>query len=267
MGTYTQAFALYFGTADLLYSMGLKNEESYSYEHKHCNPFPAPGILPACGTWPGSPGWFKALNASSGRARWEYDLYEPPAAAGLGEMHRGASRGTRLIVVSGHNCKYGSKSQIMAVDATDGNFYWEQDGPTLWNDQCAGDREGGDIRRAMGGRAQCQPSSWSMPAMDMYGDLYLGSQVGELQRWGTRDGTHGSRRIELLSTLTTGVAFQDQAIAFAPGIMAVATCTSLIVFNTNDGQQSTIGITDWEMVPGPPRQDSSSVYRNSNGTS
>ncbi|CAK0813643.1 unnamed protein product, partial [Prorocentrum cordatum] len=209
MGTYTQSFALYLAAADLLYTMGLKNEGSYSYEHKNCNPFPAPGILPACGTWPGSPGWAKALNASSGRTRWELDLAEPPAAAGLGEMHQGASRGTRLIIATGHNCMYGSKSRIYAVDPTVGNTYWEKDGPTLWTNQCAGDFEGADIRRAMGGRASCHPSSWSMPAMDTNGDLYVGSQVGELQRWGTEDGTHGARKIELLSTLTTGVAFQD----------------------------------------------------------
>jgi len=264
MGTYTQSFALYLAAADLLYTMGLKNEGSYSYEHKNCNPFPAPGILPACGTWPGSPGWAKALNASSGRTQWELDLAEPPAAAGLGEMHQGASRGTRLIIATGHNCMYGSKSRIYAVDPTVGNTYWEKDGPTLWTNQCAGDFEGADIRRAMGGRASCHPSSWSMPAMDTNGDLYVGSQVGELQRWGTEDGTHGARKIELLSTLTTGVAFQDQALAFAPGIMAVATCTSLIVFSTSDGE-SRIGSDDWELMPW--RQNSSSVYLSSRGSS
>jgi len=241
MGTHTQAFALYFAPGNLLYAMGVKNtEESHSYQGKYCNPFPAPGILPHCGTWPKSAGWFKALNASSGRVQWEYPLAEPPAAAGLGQMHRRFSTGTRLIIVSGHNCKYNSGSKILAVDPENGHWRWERDGPTLWTDYCAGDKEGADVRRAMGGRAHCEPSSWSMPAMDGYGDLYIGSQVGELQRWGTHDGHHGSRRIELLSTLTTGVAFQDQAIAFAPGMMAVSTCTSLIVFQTYAMNSATI---------------------------
>jgi len=237
MGTYTQSFAVYFGPGNLLYTMGLKNEGSWSYEHKYCNPFPAPGILPWCGTWAGSSGWFRALNASSGRVRWEYDLEEPPASAGFGEMHR-EGRGTRLVITMGHNCRYRSPSKILSLDPVNGGFLWARDGPTLWTDQCAGDKEGADIRRAMGGRAACEPSSWSAPAIDMYGDLYVGSQVGELQRWGTHDGSHGNRKIQVLSTLTTGVAFQDLAITFAPGMMAVSTCTSLIVFSTVDGAPS-----------------------------
>merc|ERR1740121_2821877 len=77
------------------------------------------------------------------------------------------------------------------------------------------------------------PNSWSTPAMDAAGDIYVGNQVGVLQKWGTPTGR--TRDTQLLSTLTTGVAFQDSAVAFADGIMAVATCTSLIVFTTNAG--------------------------------
>ncbi|CAK0847572.1 unnamed protein product, partial [Prorocentrum cordatum] len=231
MGTYTQANAVYWPTGNMIFAVGVAE-----YDHRFCNPFPAPGILPHCGTWPGSPGWVRALNATSGRLKWESDTPEPPASAGVGMMHQ--PKHTRLILTMGHNCWHNSPSQIWAFDPQNGAFRWSRIGPTLWSNHCAGDLEGGDIRRAMGGRATCSPGAWSAPAIDAFGDLYIGSQVGELQRWGSLDGSTGARGITLLSTLTTGVAFQDQAISFAPGLMAVATCTSLVVFQTSDGEPS-----------------------------
>merc|ERR1719253_2003834 len=143
---------------------------------------------------------------------------------------------TRLIVTVGKNCWYNSPTLLYAFDPHNGHNRWMREGPTLWDSMCAGDREGGDVRRAMGGRAACVPGAWSAPAMDAYGDLYVGNQVGELQRWGSRDRQPGMRKVELLSTLATGGAFQDQAISFAPGIMVVSTCTSMIVFQTYDLQ-------------------------------
>jgi len=118
------------------------------------------------------------------------------------------------------------------MDPTSGHIRWMKEGPTLWTGFCAGDKEGADIRRAMGGREKCNPNSWSLPVADSSGDLYIGNQVGVLQRIGSPTGR--SKDVQLLSTLTTGVAFQDAAIAFAPGIMAVSTCTSLIVFQVTD---------------------------------
>jgi len=50
-----------------------------------------------------------------------------------------------------------------------------------------------------------------------------------MYRYGT---TNGGWHAELLSTLTTGVATPDAAIAIGDGMMAVSTCTSLIVFST-----------------------------------
>jgi len=180
MGTYTQAHALYFPAGNLIFAMGVSE-----YEHKHCNPFPAPGILPHCNTWPGSPGWIRALNASSGRVQWEHETPEPPASAGLGMMHMPLH--TRLVVALGHNCVHNSPSHIWVFDPQNGHSRWTREGPTLWSDQCAGDREGGDVRRAMTGSAACEPGAWSAPAVDSHGDVYIGNQVGELQRWGTRD--------------------------------------------------------------------------------
>ncbi|CAK0860509.1 unnamed protein product [Prorocentrum cordatum] len=245
MGTYTQAHALYFPAGDLIFAMGVS-----AYDHKRCNPFPAPGVLPACNTWPGSPGWIRALNASSGRLQWEQETPQPPSSAGLGMMHMPLH--TRLVVALGHNCAYNSPTQIWVLDPQNGHSRWTREGPTLWSDRCAGDLEGGDIRRAMGGRAACEPGAWSTPVVDSYGDVYIGNQVGELQRWGSRDRSVGARGVELLSTLSTGVAFQDQAISFAPGVMAVSTCTSLIVFQTAPGEPSLSDeFQDVGPAPGP----------------
>ncbi|CAK0834146.1 unnamed protein product, partial [Prorocentrum cordatum] len=225
MGTYTQANAVYDPSTNLIFAMGVQ-----AYDSKYCNPFPAPGVLPDCGTWPGSPGWVRALNASSGRARWERETPEPPASAAVGMLNSPQFH-SRLVIAMGHNCHYNSPSKIWAVDPPNGDIRWSKDGPTLWADMCAGDKEGGDIRRAMGGRAACVPGAWSTPAIDQRGDVYIGSQVGELQRWGSET-NEGAKSVKLLSTLTTGVAFQDQAVAFSTGIMAVSTCTSLLVFQT-----------------------------------
>ncbi|CAK0868981.1 unnamed protein product [Prorocentrum cordatum] len=228
MGTYAQSNAVYDPTTNLIFAMGVQ-----AYESKYCNPFPAPGVLPLCGTWPGSPGWVRALNASSGHARWELETPEPPSSAAVGMLNTpgtSLTRSRRAPTVA-HN----SPSKIWAVDPPNGHIRWTKAGPTLWAGMCAGDLEGGDIRRAMGGRAACAPGAWSAPAIDQHGDVYIGSQVGELQRWGTEN-SGGARDVRLLSTLNTGVAFQDQAVAFATGIMAVSTCTSLLVFQTYSDQ-------------------------------
>jgi hypothetical protein len=202
---------------------------------KYCNPYPAPGILPYCWTWPGTKGFIRGYNATSGNKKWETETPEPPAAAATGMVNTWTPgvMGTRLVITLGFNCHHNSPTQIWSLDPNNGHVRWVRDGPTLWSASCAGDREGADIRRAMGGRAACTPNSWSTPVMDAAGYVYVGNQVGVLQKWGAPSGRN--RDTQLLSTLTTGVAFQDSAIAFADGIMAVATCTSLIVFTTNAG--------------------------------
>merc|ERR1719291_272702 len=124
------------------------------------------------------------------------------------------------------------------MDPGSGAIRWDFDGPTLWTNFCAGDKEGADIRRAMGGREKCNPNSWSMPVTDSQGDIYVGSHVGALYRYGWQPGVVGSRNVNLLSTLSTGVAFQDAAIAIGSSVMAVSTCTSLIVFQTYTGSFS-----------------------------
>jgi len=83
--------------------------------------------------------------------------------------------------------------------------------------------------------------------------VYVGHQVGLLQRWGSRDGLPGARNVELLSTMTTGVAFQDAAIAFADGVMAVSTCTSLLVFQTHTAKFNgtwSVSHDDYSQSPG-----------------
>merc|ERR1740121_1019116 len=124
-----------------------------------------------------------------------------------------------------------------------------RDGPTLWSADCAGDKEGADVRRVMEGRSKCQPGSWSAPVLDDNGDIYVGSQVGTLQRWGNRDDEDGIKGMELLSSLSTGVAFQDNAISISDGMMAVTTCNALIVFKTHDDSFAADNVFDYH-VPG-----------------
>jgi len=240
IGTHTHAAAVYSAGHNVVIAMGMVhyNVNNYHTEDaigtdggKYCNPYPAPGILINCWTWPGGRGFVRAYNASSGRELWERNTPEPPSGASIGQMASMGSFGTRLVLTMGFNCWHGSATQIWLMDPDSGHVRWMRDGPTLWTGFCASDKEGSDIRRTMGGREKCQPNSWSAPMMDSLGDVYVGNQVGVLQRIGAPNGG-GTRDIQLLSTLTTGSAFQDSAIAFADGVMAVSTCTSLIVFQT-----------------------------------
>jgi len=233
IGTYSQAAAAYSSGHNMVFALGTGYFDSGirpGHTNKYCNPYVAPGILVNCNSWPGTRGWVRGYNATSGRRIWETTTPEPPASAAV-LMLNSPSFHTRLVVTMGYNCFHNSATQLWVLDPHSGHIRWYRDGPTLWSGQCAGDKEGADIRRVMGGRAVCHPNSWSTPAADSNGDLYVGNQVGVLQKWGSPAGT--TRDVQLLSTLTTGHAFQDAAIAFGAGVMAISTCTSLIVLQTH----------------------------------
>jgi hypothetical protein len=224
IGTHTNAAAVYSAGHNILVTLGMKH-----YTSGRCNPYPAPGILPSCWTWPGTRGFVRGYNASSGHRLWETETPEPPASAAVG-MVNSPPGSTRLVVTLGHNCFLGSTSKVWFMDPNSGHIRRQVEGPTLWTNFCAGDKEGADIRRAMGGREKCSPNSWSLPAVDSAGDVYVTNQVGEMYRYGST-GINGYN-VELLSTLTIGVATPDAAIAIGNGMMAATTCTSLIVFQT-----------------------------------
>jgi outer membrane protein assembly factor BamB len=245
MGTHTQSSCVYSSDLNQVFAMGVN-----FYEGDFCNPYVPRGIQPACGTKVDWPGWVRALNASSGNMQWETALPQPPASAAVGFLNTPRYH-MRVVVSMGFNCHYGAASALWIVSPETGHPRVKVDGPTLWGTECAGDREGADLRRAMAGRAVCEPGSWSVPVIDGNGDIFVGNQVGELQRLGaTTETATGSKQFSLLSTLTTKVAFQDQAIAMAPNMMAVSTCTSLIVFHTFLNE-SAFGINGtWEFMPG-----------------
>jgi outer membrane protein assembly factor BamB len=248
IGTNTNAAAVYDPGHNVVIALGI----GY-YQSKYCNPYVAPGILVNCNTWPGVAGFIRGYNATSGRRRWETRTPEPPASAAVGMLNSPPGH-TRVVVTMGYNCLHNSPTQIWSVDPHNGHQRWERDGPTLWAGHCAGDKEGADIRRAMGGRAACVPNSWSAPAIDSDGNIYVGNQVGVLHKYGSPTGR--TVDVALLSTLTTGHAFQDAAIAFGDGIMAISTCTSLIVLQTYSdyfpGNATDVEVTPGQNLDGEP---------------
>jgi len=238
LGTYTEAAAVYSSDHDVVIGLGMLQYDALLPHRQYntgsnfgCNPYPAPGILPRCGNAAFRRGVVRGYHAASGQVAWEQVTPHPPSSAGVGN-YNGASGHTRVVVTLGHSCAFNTPSAFWIMEPDTGGSRITFDGPTLWSRMCAGDLEGGDVRRATGGRATCSPGSWSAPVMDADGDIYMGNQVGVYQRWGSLSRV-GSRDNQLLSSLVTGVAFQDMATALADGIMAVATCTSLIVFQTN----------------------------------
>jgi len=272
LGTFTEAAAVYSSSYNMVFGLGMLQYDVFAPHRAYntnwqigCNPYVAPGILPRCGNRGGRQGFVRAYNATSGRLRWERTTAEPPASAVAGMLNSPRLH-TRLVVTLGMNCLRNSPTKILIFDLGNNGgskAYHSMDGPTLWSSSCAGDMEGGDVRRATGGRAVCHPGSWSAPVLDRDGDMYLGNQVGVYQRWGAPTGSGaGMRDNEVLSSLVTGVAFQDQATALAEGIMAVATCTSLIVFHVASPSDKFADAT-WTYAPhgySPGFNDSSASY-------
>jgi outer membrane protein assembly factor BamB len=251
IGTYTEAAAVYDSSShNNVYAFGM-----LPYTGSGCNPYTAPGILPACGNAPYRQGIIRAYNASSGNLRWER-VTPHPIAGGVAGMLNSPRFQTRLVVVMGHNCGFASPTQIWSLSPDSGGVRFAKDGPTLWTSMCAGDKEGGDIRRATGGRAACHPGSWSAPIIDRDGDIYVGNQVGVYERWGSP--TERNVDVQALSSLSTSVAFQDTATAIADGLMAVASCTSLIVFQA-DFQDQFENAT-WTFPPHGYTDASSAAY-------
>jgi outer membrane protein assembly factor BamB len=259
VGTYTEAAAVYDPGHNVVVVLGMKG-----YSGVGCNPYVAPGILPICGNAAFKKGIISGYSASTGHPRWTRETPHPPASAGIGMLSsafpypqpptpapptstRPTILHTRVVVTMGFNCFRNSPSVLWILDPDTGNTRSEHEGPTLWSSMCAGDKEGGDIRRAMGGRATCSPGSWSAPVVDADGDVYVGNQVGVFWRVGSE--TRSWRDVDVLSTLTTGVAFQDASTALAAGLMAVATCTSLIVFQAENFAEDFQTGLNWTAAP------------------
>jgi len=231
MGMYTQAAAAYDSDLNLAYSITETKLAS-----RWCNPYTPPGILIWCNTVQDTPGRVMAVNASTGNPVWELEIPKPPAGASLGKLNSGGGQ-TQLVLGMGLNTLYTGKNgdlskptELWAIQAATGEVLWKRDGPTLWRPTAAGDKEGEDIRRAMGSREKCAPNSWSNPLIDSMGDIYIGSQIGALQRWGSPD--NRAETVAVLSELDTHHAFQDMAMSMAPGMMVVATCSGFIVIQT-----------------------------------
>jgi len=228
LGMYTQAAAIF--SAELNYVFSITES---AYDSRWCDPYTPPGILIWCNTVQDTQGIVRGYHAQTGVKMWETFLPMPPTGASLGTLNSGDGR-SHLVVGMGLCCKYGGAygttgkpSELWALSGMGGGLLWRRVGPTLWTPDCAGDKEGEDIRRAMGIRPKCQPNSWSNPVIDANGDVYVGSHVGILQKWGSPTGQPYT--VDLLSSLETGSALLDQSIAVAPGMMAISTCRSLIV--------------------------------------
>lgn len=231
MGMYTQSAATFSGELNMVYSI-----TENLYDSKWCNPYTPPGILSWCNSMQDTPGLVRGFDASTGRKVWETILPMPPAGASLGKLNSGEHK-EHLVIGMGLSCKYPGKhgvaskpSELWALSAKWGGRLWKRKGPTLWTSDCAGDKEGADIHRAMGIREKCEPNSWTNPVIDGAGDVFVGNHVGVLQKWGSPDNM--SYTVDLLSTLETGAALTDQSIAMAPGMMVVATCNSIIVIQS-----------------------------------
>ncbi|CAJ1384628.1 unnamed protein product [Effrenium voratum] len=189
------------------------------------------------------PGVVRAYHVETGHLEWEHLLPEPcctfPAV--------GRIKGELLVIVtpgafpSDFAAKPGS---VLALDAATGQPRWEFNGASVFFSR-------GDVKRLELGmenttnlRAICLPAQWSSPVITGDGSVYVGRSDGNIYVvHGPKDGTGllESDWPGLVTDAETGVQAQvfhvgsapvHGALAFAPEMMAFATCDSLYVWRT-----------------------------------
>lgn len=176
----------------------------------------------------GTRGALRAYSIDDGRLLWNQTL---PYAC---NSWPAISADGRLVVVpvGGFPGSLTSHpSGVLAFDAATGEQLWRFEAPP-WFGPAAGDAEGEAIRRSLKHRHACVPASWSSPTFAADGTVYVGHESGLLYALRDADGDGVVGGNEEVSSFDTRAGFLHSGTSFAPGMMAIASCDSLFVFNT-----------------------------------
>merc|ERR1719265_941037 len=144
--------------------------------------------------------------------------------------------GYSIVQPGGYQGQKGGPTGIWAYDAKSGEMQWGFIGPSQKSEHQAGEVEGETQRNASGATYTYVTNPWSAASMGSDGIVYMGHEDGLLfaLRDSNNDGiVEGEGEV---STFETGAAFAGSSSpALAPGMLAVANCDTLFVFNAPVG--------------------------------
>lgn len=125
--------------------------------------------------------------------------------------------------------------EVLAFDAQAGTPQWRyRDIPSWGKVASAGDEEHFWYRIFKGQyvRPVCGPASWSAPTVDGRGTTYAAAMNGYMYAIRDADGNGAIDSETEVSIMRLGAASLHGGSAFAPGMMAFASCDELFVFRT-----------------------------------
>mmetsp|Transcript_15392 Transcript_15392/g.26933 ORF Transcript_15392/g.26933 Transcript_15392/m.26933 type:complete len:523 (-) Transcript_15392:197-1765(-) len=196
----------------------------------------------------GGTGMVRAIEMEDGRTRWTKLLPHPcnnyPTVGRVNEkglsviVNTGSFPGSPLAEKSPHH------GGVFVFDAETGALQWQYQEPVYMEPAARGDSEGFKQRMLMNSpHVVCLPAPWSSPTVDGSGAIYLGHMSGLLHV--LRGPAAGSfekdeKALSEMEPETTpgvqvysmdlGAGYLHGGTAWAPGMMAVATCDTLHVF-------------------------------------
>eukprot|EP00747_Dinoflagellata_sp_TGD_P147288 gnl/TRDRNA2_/TRDRNA2_176797_c0_seq1.p1 gnl/TRDRNA2_/TRDRNA2_176797_c0~~gnl/TRDRNA2_/TRDRNA2_176797_c0_seq1.p1 ORF type:complete len:386 (-),score=22.61 gnl/TRDRNA2_/TRDRNA2_176797_c0_seq1:359-1516(-) len=213
------------------------------------------GAQPYCGS-------LTAYRLTDGKRLWSRNVPAPPNnIPAVGKLH-GLS-GLSVVQPIGQQCTLGQKHGIYAFNAESGELQWTYELPwvvtrpiinnsgtfgklaTMFLNMavsnltglggfCAGDFEGIEERKITGIQTLTMPNPWGPPSIDGQGTVYVGSETGHFVALRDTNGDGQIKGDDEVSVFETGAAFVGSSgPAFAPGLMAVASISSMHVWTTD----------------------------------
>jgi len=177
-----------------------------------------------------APGTLSAFNVSDGRLVWKITTPRPPnssPAVGYVKNFPGLS----IVMPVCQQIRIGATCDVEVYDAETGGLRWIFHGPMQTGLLQAGDAEGMAFRKKRGIRPFCMPNGWSASTIDSDGTVFVGNEEGNFYALRDMDGdgvVFGPNEVALYDAKA---AFSGSSSpAFAPGLMAVASCDTLLVF-------------------------------------
>lgn len=179
-------------------------------------------------------GHLGARRISDGSLLWEVGVPMPPNnAPSIGKL---AGHDELLVVQpGGWQGELLGPTGIFGFDAGTGEQKLYFRGPVQSQQGQAGALEGLEERVSAGATPGYITNPWSAPSIDKDGTLYIGHEDGLLYALRDINGDGNFDGETEVSTFNTGGAFVGSSgPAHGPGMMAIASCDTLFVFNTTD---------------------------------
>lgn len=179
-----------------------------------------------------SPGDLQAHRLSDGQLLWKAPVPMPPNnAPAIGRLPGKSS--FSVVQPGGWQGIKGGPTGVWAFDADTGKQQWAFAGPSQQNDHQAGELEGMVERSFSGASIGYVTNPWSAATMDADGTVFVGHEDGSFFALRDANGDGTVTGPSEVSIYPTGAAFVGSSSpAHAPGMLVVANCDSIYVFET-----------------------------------